>query len=132
MSGAASAVFAILQYFVSSDLAKAAFEMLAFVCFVMAANRLWAKERAATLNAEARIEELFGEYAHSLRVDRVDYEEFRQLDEADVDKIIARNGRYAIVFQNTIARPIEYEIRQVIETNGPHPITETRLIGLRD
>jgi hypothetical protein len=72
-----------------------------------------AKENVARLTKlENELAVLKNEYAHSLRLERIDLEEKHGYDK-ETRELKTRTGVFAIRLRNTINRPISYEVKRI-------------------
>ena len=74
------------------------------------ASNLYHEEKQRADAAEARISELFDEYAHSLYLEQIDQEDRREFDKETKKILIGRKLRCPIRLRNVYQRPIRYAV----------------------
>jgi hypothetical protein len=113
MSGGFSVPFAFAVALVDNKYIQAILLMMAFGGAWFASYQVWKIERQKVRELEYKLKNLVNEYAHSLRIERIDLEEERRLDKSS-GALQERRRRFAITFKNSIQRPIGYEIKLLV------------------
>src|ERR1700730_4899660 len=113
MSGSFSVPFAFAAALVDNKYIQIVLLAMAFGGAWFASYQVWKGERQKVCDLECRFVDFINEYAHSLRLERVDLEEERRLHK-DTGELEERRVRFAIRFRNTISRPISYHIQRLV------------------
>lgn len=126
MSGAFSVPFAFAVAFVDNKYVQGVLLAMAFGAAWFAAYQVWKAENQKVLDLEHRFNDFINEYAHSLRLERIDLEEEHMLDKI-TGELKERKGRFAIILKNTISRPIGYNMQRLVLDGEEHKNLLTRL-----
>jgi len=86
-----------------------------------AAFVVWKREYLAKETAEKELGKFIDEFAHSLHLDSISFEENREIDHA-TKQLKNRDGQFVLKFNNTISRPVSYHIER-IEIDGREQTT---------
>jgi hypothetical protein len=116
MSGPLSVPLAVAAILVTNGTAKSVLGITAMGCIVFASYWTWRVERESVFVLRERVTRLLNEYNHSLRLESVDAEDERQLDQ-QTGAIAHRRVRFVLRWRNTISRPIQSITRRT-EVDG--------------
>jgi hypothetical protein len=74
---------------------------------------VWKREHLRKQEAENALHKLTNEYAYSLRLESISFEEYREQDR-NTKQLKNRSGQFVLNFRNTISRPISYKIERIV------------------